>query len=74
MLLIVQTRRYLPIRLFNQVNWIIALFTSYDISGGLSSPVIVKVANSFEEYKVTYTEYDDEGIAQGNVEFEYKVE
>jgi len=50
------------------------MITSYDISGEPSSPVIVKVANSFEEFKVTYTEYDDEGSAQGNVEFEYKVE
>jgi hypothetical protein len=50
------------------------MITSYDISGEPSSPVIVKVANSFEEFKVTYTEYDDEGSSQGNVEFEYKVE
>lgn len=50
------------------------MITGYDISGEPSSPVIVEVANNFEEFKVTYTEYDDEGSSQGNVEFEYKVE
>jgi hypothetical protein len=34
----------------------------------------VAFAHNFEEIKVTYTEYDDEGSSQGNIEYEYKVE
>jgi hypothetical protein len=34
----------------------------------------VTLANNFEEVKVTYTEYDDTGLSQGNVEYEWKVE
>lgn len=32
------------------------------------------VANTFEEVKVTYTEFDAEGQSKGNVEYEWKVE
>ena len=34
----------------------------------------VRIANNFEEIKVTYTEYDDSGSSQGNVETTIKVE
>lgn len=58
--------------------------TSYSVTGptgerigdktaGEGPPVVV-VSNSFEEIKVTYTEYDNEGNAKGNVETEWKVE
>ena len=39
-----------------------------------AGPPTVVVGNNFEEIKVTYTEFDDEGSSKGNVEFEYKVE
>lgn len=50
--------------------------TSYDVSGQADSgmPPTVTVANNFEEIKVTYTEYDEEGNSKGNVETEYRVE
>jgi len=53
--------------------------TSYDInvSGGadeITLPPTVVLSNNFEEIKVTYTEYDDEGKNKGNVETEHKIE
>jgi len=52
--------------------------TSYDInvSGGadeITLPPTVVLSNNFEEIKVTYTEYDDEGKNKGNVETEHKI-
>lgn len=44
-----------------------------DSTAGEGPPVVV-VSNNFEEIKVTYTEYDDEGKSKGNVETEWKVE
>ena len=50
--------------------------TSFDFSGTAESGErpILTVNNNFEEVKVTYTEYDEDGKSKGNVEFEYKVE
>ena len=49
--------------------------TSYDFSGYADGgPPTVVVGNSFEEIKVTYTEYDDNGAKKGNVEYSYVVE
>jgi len=49
--------------------------TSYNVNasadGGLPTVVL---ANNFEEIKVTYTEYDDDGSKKGNVEYSWKVE
>ena len=39
-----------------------------------AGPPLVVIGNNFEEIKVTYTEFDDEGSNKGNVETEYKVE
>ena len=52
------------------------IVTSYqtNASGNDVSPPTVVVANNFEELKVTYTEYDDQGSSKGNVETTYKVE
>ena len=52
------------------------MVTSFDFSGIEESGErpILTVNNNFEEVKVTYTEYDEDGKSQGNVEFEYKVE
>ena len=49
---------------------------SFDINGSASdeSPPSVTIANNFEEYKVTYTEYDSEGNKGGNAETTWKVE
>jgi len=49
--------------------------TAFDVnaSGNDESPPTVAIANYFEEYKVTYTEYDDEGNMNGNVETTWKV-
>jgi type VI secretion system Hcp family effector len=53
------------------------MVTSYQINASGSEddgPPIVAVANSFEEIKVTYTEYDPTGSDLGDVVSEYKVE
>ncbi|MHA2330033.1 MAG: Hcp family type VI secretion system effector [Candidatus Hodarchaeales archaeon] len=52
------------------------LVTSFDFSGTVESdgPPTLTVSNNFEEVKVTYTEFDEEGTSKGNVEFEYDVE
>ena len=50
--------------------------TAFDVnaSGNDESPPTVTIANNFEEYKVTYTEYDGEGNKGGNAETTWKVE
>jgi type VI secretion system secreted protein Hcp len=49
--------------------------TDYEVDGAAGyGPPSVSFVNSFEEIKVTYTEYDDEGSSQGNVEYSFKVE
>jgi len=52
------------------------MITSLDVSaaGNDESPPTVSIANNFEEYTVTYTEYDSEGNKKGNVETTWKVE
>ena len=53
------------------------MVTSYQINASGSEddgPPIVAVANSFEEIKVTYTEYDPAGTSLGNVVSEYRFE
>jgi type VI secretion system secreted protein Hcp len=54
------------------------LVTSYGVSG-LGGDIDVRptvvISNNFEEFKVTYTEYDDRtGAAKGNAETTWKVE
>ena len=48
---------------------------NYNASGNdeAGAPTVV-VANNFEEIKVTYTQYDDAGGSEGNVETEFQVE
>ena len=50
--------------------------TSLDVnaSGNDESPPTVTIGNNFEEYKVTYTEYDSECNKGGNAETTWKVE
>jgi type VI secretion system secreted protein Hcp len=50
--------------------------TSFQVnaSGNDESPPTVTLANNFEEYKVTYTEYDSEGNKKGNAETTWKIE
>jgi type VI secretion system secreted protein Hcp len=52
------------------------MITSFQTSGSGNdeAPPTVVVGNNFEEVKVTYTEFDDEGSSKGNVETTYKVE
>jgi type VI secretion system secreted protein Hcp len=51
--------------------------TSYQFSASgndeMGPPTLV-IGNNFEEIKVTYTEYDDDGNSKGNVETSWKVE
>ena len=50
--------------------------TAFDVnaSGNDESPPSVTIANNFEEYKVTYTEYDIEGNKVGHADTTWKVE
>lgn len=51
--------------------------TSYQFNASgndAAGPPTVVIASNFEEIKVTYTEYDDEGSSKGNVETSFKVE
>ena len=49
--------------------------TGFQVSGAAADgPPTVVVSNNFEEYKVTYTEYDSEGNKGGNAETTWKVE
>ncbi len=51
------------------------MVTSYHVNASGddgAGPPTVSVANSFEELKVTYTEFDDSGATAGNVETVYK--
>jgi type VI secretion system secreted protein Hcp len=53
------------------------MITSYEVhaSGNdEAGPPTVVVGNNFEEIKVTYTEYDDDGAKAGNVEAEWRIE
>jgi type VI secretion system secreted protein Hcp len=51
------------------------LCTMYEVGGWADgSPPTVVIANNFEEIKVTYSEYDDEGAFKGDIETEIKVE
>ena len=52
------------------------MVTSFQVnaSGNDQTPPTVVLSNNFEEIKVTYTEFDDEGASKGNVETEFKVE
>jgi type VI secretion system secreted protein Hcp len=52
------------------------LITSLDVTaaGNDEVPPTVVIGNNFEEYKVTYTEYDSEGNKKGNAETTWKVE
>ena len=50
--------------------------TSYQLNASgndASGPPTVVIGNNFEEVKVTYTEFDDEGKSTGNVETSFKV-
>jgi type VI secretion system secreted protein Hcp len=51
--------------------------TSFDVNASgndEAGPPTVTIANNFEEYKITYTEYDSEGNKGGNAETTWKVE
>lgn len=50
--------------------------TSFEVNGAADddSPPTVTIANNFEEYTVTYTEYDAAGNSKGDVETTWKVE
>jgi type VI secretion system secreted protein Hcp len=52
------------------------LLTSYSVGGSGQAEEVPteEVSLNFEEIKVTYTEYDNEGKSKGNVEYSWKVE
>ena len=51
------------------------MLTSYYINASADGgPPTVVVGNNFEEIKVTYTPYDDEGNSESDVEYTWKVE
>lgn len=50
------------------------MVTSYSMSGNADDRPMEEISLNFEEIKVTYTEYGQEGKAKGNVEYSWKVE
>ena len=51
------------------------MITSYQTSASgndEAGPPVVVIENNFEEIKVTYTEFDEEGASKGNVETEFR--
>jgi len=50
-----------------------AVISSYQISGASQTVPVDEIALSFEEIKVTYTEYDVSGKAKANVEYTWRV-
>lgn len=59
---------------YELTNVMITSFQTNASGNDEAGPPTVVVGNNFEEIKVTYTEYDDTGSSQGNVETEFKVE
>lgn len=55
-------------------NVMITNFTTNASGNDNAGPPTIVISNNFEEIKVTYTEFDDEGNSGGNVETEFKVE
>jgi type VI secretion system secreted protein Hcp len=52
------------------------MITSYQLAASgndEAGPPTVVIGNNFEEMRVTYTQYDDTGASQGNVETSHKV-
>ena len=50
------------------------MVTSYSISGDADDRPTEEVSITFEEIKVTYTEYENDGKSKGNIEYTWKVE
>jgi len=52
------------------------LVTSYNVSGSAQAEDVPTedISLDFEEFKVTYTEADNQGKSKGSVEYEWKVE
>ncbi|MDP3900470.1 MAG: type VI secretion system tube protein Hcp [bacterium] len=50
------------------------MVTSYSFAGSDGSVPTEQISLNFEEIKVVYTEYGQDGKKKGNVEFEWKVE
>lgn len=50
--------------------------TSYSFSGATQSDTVPteQISLNFEEIKVTYTQYDEQGKKKGNIEYSWKVE
>ena len=55
-------------------NVLVTSFQTNASGNDEAGPPTVVIGNNFEEIKVTYTEFDDEGSSKGNVETEFKVE
>ena len=63
---------YLQYKLTNVQVTSFQINTSSEGQGG--GRPIVTLTNAFEEIKVTYTEFDNEGSSQGNTEYTWIVE
>ncbi len=59
---------------YELVNVMITSYQTNASGNDDAGPPTVVIGNNFEEIKVTYTEYDDTGSSQGNVETTFKVE
>ena len=59
---------------YELTNVMITSFQTNASGNDEAGPPTVVIGNNFEEIKVTYTEFDDTGASQGNVETSFKVE
>ncbi len=59
---------------YELTNVMITSFQTNASGNDDAGPPTVVIGNNFEEIKVTYTEFDDTGSSQGNVETSFKVE
>lgn len=59
---------------YEMKNVSVTSFNTNASGNDMAGPPTVSVANNFEELKITYTEYDDEGSSKGNVDMQFKVE
>ena len=60
--------------IYELTNVMVTSFQTNASGNDDAGPPTVVIGNNFEEIKVTYTEFDDTGSSQGNVETSFKVE
>ena len=58
---------------YELINVMVTSYQTNASGNDESGPPMLVIGNNFEEIKVTYTEFDEAGSSQGNVEAEHKI-